>query len=409
MAINKPSKKHIHKPGSRQTRLILIFVLILLVICLIGLGIIKYFGFFQNPPGSSGRVEVNPTPDKPSSVAYEIKELVGGLNVPWSIAFTSKDRLLVAERNGSVRVVESDQLKPQPLISFAEVSSKAEEGLMGLTADPNYTQNKYIYACLAYDTTKGLQDKVVRFKDNGDSANEITTIIEGIPAAQYHAGCKLKFGPDGKLYITTGDATNKQIAQDLNSLGGKILRINPDGSIPADNPFNNSPVWSYGHRNPQGICWQPNTNQLFSVEHGPSGFDGPGGGDEVNIIYKGANYGWPLVSHEGKKDGTIAPLLVFTPAVAPSACSFYGSDNLPQFKGDLFFAGLKGEGLWRVRFNGNNPSEVASFEKMNDINMGRLREVIEGPDGNLYFTTSNHDGRGKIQPGDDKIMVIKPQ
>lgn len=405
----KLAKKQAPTKENKKRKTIIVGVVLLAIIVVIGIWSIQYFGFFQIPPGSNGRVNLNPTPEKPSTVPYELKELVGGLSVPWSIAFTNQSRMLVAERDGSVRIVENGQLKEQPLISFVEVSSKAEEGLMGLTTDPNYAQNKFVYACLAYDSTKGLQDKVVRFKDNGESANEITTILEGIPAAQFHAGCKLKFGPDGKLYITTGDATSKQIAQDLNSLGGKILRINADGTIPNDNPFKNSPVWSYGHRNPQGICWQPGTNQLFAVEHGPSGFDGPGGGDEVNIINKGSNYGWPLVSHEGKKEGTVAPLLVFTPAVAPSACSFYSSGNLPQFKDDMFFAGLKGEGLWRIIFSPDNPSQVASFEKMTDINLGRLREVIEGPDGNLYFTTSNRDGRGNIQPGDDKIMVIKPQ
>lgn len=398
----KESKQH-------RTRKALLITLALTTVALLVFGVIKYFGFFQSPPGSTGRVNVSSSPEKPTSVPYVIQEVVGNLSVPWSIVFTGSDRILVAERNGKVRIVQNNKLANEPLITFPEVSSKAEEGLMGLVLDPNYNRNKYIYACLAYDTTKGLQDKVVRFKDNGSSASEITTILEGIPAAQYHAGCKLKFGPDNKLYITTGDATNKTIAQDLNSLGGKILRINADGTIPIDNPTKDSPVWSYGHRNAQGLCWQSSTNQLFSVEHGPSGFDGPGGGDEVNIIYKGGNYGWPLVSHEGKKEGTIAPLLVFTPAVAPAACSFYSSANLPQFKGDLFFAGLKGEGLWRVRFVEGDPSQVASFEKMADINMGRLREVIEGPDGNLYFTTSNRDGRGKVQPGDDKIMVIKPQ
>jgi glucose/arabinose dehydrogenase len=317
--------------------------------------------------------------------------------------------MLVTERNGNVRVVENGQLKSSPLTHFNDVSTGGEEGLMGMALDPNYNRNKLVYVCLAYDTPSGLRDKVVRFVDNGSSAGTPEFVIGGIPSAQFHAGCKLKFGPDGKLYVSTGDATNKQIAQDLGSLGGKILRLNPDGTVPADNPFPNSPIWSFGHRNPQGLCFQHITNQLFSVEHGPSGFDGPGGGDEVNIIQKGANYGWPLVSHENKKAGTIAPLLVFTPAVAPSACTFYQGNLIPQFDGNMFFAALKGEGLWRIQFKKDNPSVISQFEKMSDINYGRLREVVEGPDGALYFTTSNRDGRGTPATNDDRILKIVPQ
>lgn len=388
-----------------------------LVILLIALGVLGtitglalwYIKPWQNLAGVNAPVIIKDEQKQTESVPYKLEVITENLNVPWSLAFTSNERILVTERPGSIKIVENGKVNSRPLVTFAEVKSEAEEGLMGMALDPNYQQNRQVYACMAYQQGNQLQDKVVRFKDNGSSASDFVTILDNIPAAEFHAGCKLKFGPDEKLYITTGDATQKNIAQDLNSLGGKILRINSDGSIPADNPFGNSAVWSYGHRNPQGICWQPDTDQLFSVEHGPSGNDGPGGGDEVNIINKGANYGWPLVSHENKREGTVAPLLVFTPAVAPGACTFYSGDKLPQFKENMFFAALRGEGLYRIEFSKSDPKQITKFEKMSDINLGRLREVIEGPDGNLYFTTSNRDGRGKPQPGDDKMMVIKPQ
>lgn len=380
------------------------------VIVLLAIWAISYFAIFGNAPGSNGPVLVHPENSTPtSSVTTQVQTVATGLQVPWSIVFTSPQRMLVTERDGDVRVVVDGQLKSEPLTRLTDVSTGGEEGLMGMTLDPEYTQNKLVYVCLAYDTPSGLRDKVVRFVDNGSSAGTPELVIGGIPSAQFHAGCKLKFGVDNKLYISTGDATNKQIAQDLNNLGGKILRLNPDGTVPSDNPFPDSPVWSYGHRNPQGLCFQPGTNQLYSVEHGPSGFDGPGGGDEVNIINKGANYGWPLASHESKKDGTIAPLLVFTPAVAPSACAFYHGNSIPQFDGNLFFAALKGEGLWRIQFSKANPSVITQFEKLEDINYGRLREVTEGPDGALYFTTSNRDGRGKPASDDDRILKIVPQ
>lgn len=404
-AEEKPQLKKSHK----KFIFIGLAVGIALLVVLLAIATIYYVrsGFGKNAI-ENGPVAVKQEAPSPTTVPYVIEPVTTGLNVPWAIAFTSPTRMLVTERPGRVLVVENGVASAQPLITFPEVSNQSEEGLMGITADPNYSANKQVYACLAYKKGSGIADKVVRFKDNGTTSSELTTIIDNIPAAQFHAGCRVKFGPDGKLYITAGDATQKAIAQDLNSLGGKILRINSDGTVPADNPFG-SPVWSYGDRNPQGIAWQPGTNSLFETEHGPSGSDGPGGGDEVNKIVKGGNYGWPLVSHDGKRDGTIAPLLVFTPAIAPSGAAFYSSDKLPQFTGNFFFTGLVGEGLFRVVFTKDNPDQITSYEKMADINLGRLREVVEGPDGNLYFTTSNRDGRGTVQPGDDKIYRIRPQ
>ncbi len=343
------------------------------------------------------------------SVPYKVEEFVSGLQIPWSIVFTSENRMLVTERPGRVRIVENGKLQSNPLRTFPEVSTTGEEGLMSLALDPDYSNNKHIYVSLAYGRGDDLKVKVVRFRDNGNELVDDTIVIDNIPAAQYHAGCRIGFGPDGKLYITTGDATDKAIAQKLDSLGGKILRVNNDGSIPKDNPFAGSAVWSYGHRNPQGIAWHPVTGDLYETEHGPSVFDGPAGGDEVNHISKGGNFGWPLVSHEKKRDGTIAPLLVFTPAEAPGSAMFYNSDVLPQFKNNFFFGSLKGEGLMRVVFDSSDSNKVASFEKLLEVKFGRIREVAQGPDGYIYFSTSNRDGRGKPANSDDRIFRILPQ
>jgi glucose/arabinose dehydrogenase len=223
----------------------------------------------------------------------------------------------------------------------------------------------------------------------------------------YHAGCRLGFGPDGKLYITTGDARQPSLAQDLNSLAGKILRINKDGSIPADNPFPGSPVYSYGHRNSQGIAWQPGTGRLYVTEHGPSGSDGPEGGDEINLIQAGANYGWPLVSHDATLEGTESPLIQFTPAVAPSGAAFYGSNVLPMFTGRLFFGALRGEGLVMVDISAQDPKVIESVQWIVS-NVGRVRDVAVGPDGLIYFTTSNQDGRGTYRSGGDKVYRLVP-
>ncbi|MFW5704160.1 MAG: PQQ-dependent sugar dehydrogenase [Patescibacteria group bacterium] len=343
------------------------------------------------------------------TVPITVENYVSDLDVPWDLVFTSPERALVSERPGRIRVIQDGELQKEPIHTFEEISSQAEEGLMGLVLDPNYAENTYLYACYAYPTNGGLADRVVRFTDVGNQLTEQTTILEGIPAARYHAGCRLAFGPDQKLYITTGDATKKQIAQDLDSLGGKILRLNPDGSIPADNPFPDSPIYSYGHRNPQGIDWHPPTGSMFSTEHGPSGFDGPAGGDEINIIQAGGNYGWPVVSHQESAEGMIDPLLVYTPAIAPGSGLFYTSDVLPQFTNNLFVGMLRGTGILRIVVDENDPQNVLLNEPLEMINYGRIRTVVEGPDGYIYFMTSNTDGRGDIRSGDDHIYRIVPR
>lgn len=342
-------------------------------------------------------------------VKLKVESFAENLFVPWSIVFTSNDRLLVTERNGALRVVENGKLLSKPLLEFSEVLGKGEEGLMGLEIDPQYAENKYLYVCYAQAVGGNFEDKVVRLKDNGDSATIDKVLLGGIPAATNHAGCKVKFGPDGKLYITTGDATNKELAQDMKSLGGKILRMNADGSIPTDNPFPNSYIYTFGHRNPQGIAWQPVTNQLFETEHGPSVFDGPAGGDEVNSITAGQNYGWPVVHHKQHKDGMVDPLLEFTPAIAPSGAMFYTGDVFPQLKNNFFFALLKGQGIMRVEFSTDDPSKVTRTSQLPEVKVGRVREVIQGPDGFIYFTTSNTDGRGTKKSGDDHIYRIVPE
>lgn len=357
-------------------------------------------------------VTTKPSSGQPSastSSTLKLEVVADGLYVPWSIVFTSPSRMLVSERNGSIRVVENGQLASTPVITFPEIDSMGEEGLMGMVLDPDYIENRFFYVCLAYPDNNKMSAKVLRLTDHGTTANIDHVLLSGIPAAQFHAGCELGFGPDGKLYISTGDATDKQIAQDLNSLGGKILRLNADGSIPNDNPFSNSAVWSYGHRNPQGIDWHPVTNQLFSAEHGPSVFDGPAGGDEVNLITKGANYGWPKVSHDKSAPGMVDPLLVFTPAIAPGSVHFYNGDTIPEFKNNLLVAMLKGEGILRVILEAPDYTKVTSYQKLVDVEVGRIREITTGPDGAIYFTTSNRDGRGVAKDGDDKVYRLTNQ
>ncbi len=393
---------------------ILVGLFLFIILLFVGRWAITYFALFQSIPTSQELVkridnsleDIGNSSSSTVPVETKVEEVASGLFVPWSIVFSTSDRMLVTERNGKVRIIENGSLQAQPLHTFANVSQQSEEGLMGMAMDPEYQKNKYLYFCYAGQQGNEMNARVVRLTDQGSSLTDETVILDNIPAAQYHAGCRVKFGPDGKLYVTTGDATDKNIAQDMNSLGGKVLRLNADGSIPSDNPFPNSPVYSLGHRNPQGIDWHPLTGQLFETEHGPSLFDGPAGGDEVNLIEAGKNYGWPIVSHEKSKDGLVDPLIVYTPAVAPASGMFYKSSTFPQWTNHFFFGGLKGEGIFILHVESG---EVVQYEKMAGIDVGRVREITEGPDGSIYFSTSNRDSRGDVNPGDDKIFRVVPR
>lgn len=368
--------------------------------------LIVLLGCGQPPPGQ-GAGELATAADQ--EVKFQIETFVRGLQVPWSIVWTPDGKMLIAERPGRVRVVENGELRPTPLFTVPDVESTGESGLMGLALHPQFSSNGFVYLSYSY-RSDGRSVRVVRYRMNEAGFADRTVIIEGIPAAQFHAGCRIRVGPDGKLYITTGDAARRELAQRLDSLAGKTLRLNDDGTVPSDNPFvgqdNARPeIWSYGHRNAQGLDWQPGTNLMFQTEHGPSGFDGPGGGDEVNIVERGKNYGWPVIHHKETREGMEAPLLEYTPAVAPASGMFYRGSVFPQFRGNFFFGGLRGERIIRVELDGR---KVIGQENMLEKQYGRIRDVAEGPDGAIYFSTSNRDGRGTPTSDDDRIIRLAP-
>jgi glucose/arabinose dehydrogenase len=361
----------------------------------------------QPPPGKgAGEIENAPGGD----TQFRVETVVGGLQVPWSIVFAPDGRMIFTERVGRVRVFENGRLRDAPLATIEDVRAASESGLMSLALHPQFTANHFLYLSYAYAGRDEQLVRVVRYRETGSALLDRKVIVENIPAAPNHAGCRLRFGPDGKLYITTGDATERELGQRLDTLAGKVLRLNDDGSVPSDNPFieqkNVRPeIWSYGHRNPQGIDWQPGTNLLFETEHGPSGFDGPGGGDEVNIVERGKNYGWPVVHHRDSRSGMESPLLEYTPAVAPASGMFYRGASFPQFRNNFFFGCLRGQTIIRVVLDGRR---VLSQERLLDGKFGRIRDVAEGPDGAIYFSTSNRDGRGSPASNDDRILRLVP-
>ncbi len=326
------------------------------------------------------------------------------LEVPWALAFAPDGRIFITERGGAIRVIADGELLTEPFAQLA-VAATGEAGLLGLTLDSNFTQNRYLYVYHTYRASGGaLWNRVVRLKDVNGHGEEPQVLLDSIPGARNHNGGRIKFGPDGKLYITAGDAAKPQLAQDIASLAGKILRINSDGSIPTDNPFPGSPVYSYGHRNPQGLAWHPTTGQFFITEHGPSGHD------EVNLVEAGANYGWPEVAGVGGEPPITEPVVESGRNTwAPAGATFYGGEALtPLWNNKLFFGGLRGQQIHWAELAPPDYQQVQTEGVLFDRRYGRIREVIQVPDGYIYFTTSNRDGRGNPTPDDDRILRIVP-
>ena len=341
-------------------------------------------------------------------VQFKVEVVLRNLVVPWSIAF-AEGEMYFTERPGRLQVLKKGDAEPTLIASLADVHHEGEGGLMGLAFHPHFPNNRFVYLSYTYANAAGeTHNKVVRYTLINYQLSNERIIVDGIPGASIHNGCRIRFGPDQKLYITTGDGARREIAQDLSSLGGKILRVNDDGTIPSDNPFENSPVYTFGHRNGQGIDWHPSLKILFESEHGPSGFDGPGGGDEINIIEPGKNYGWPAIHHQQSAEGMESPLLEFTPAVAPSGASFCSGLAFPRFTDNLFVATLRGKHILRIVLKQDSPRDVSLSERLLEGRYNRIRDVVEGPDGYLYFCTSNRDNRANPAPDDDRILRIVP-
>lgn len=325
-----------------------------------------------------------------ADVVADIEVLVRNLVTPWEVVHLPNGDLLVSERSGNLkRVGENGQA-----YVVEDVQETSEGGLMGVALHPDFAQNNYLYLCYTTTDVGGLTNKVVRVTLDGNALSEPTDIVTDIPAAQNHDGGRIAFGPDDKLYITTGDAQEEALAQDTSSLAGKILRVNDDGTLPADNPFSNA-VWSYGHRNPQGLAWD-DEGRLWSSEHGPSGLQS--GNDEINLIKRGANYGWPVIVGEETADGMESPILT------SGNSDTWAPASLAYVDGSLYFAGLRGQSLYEAIIQDDGSLQlVAHFIQ----EYGRLRAVSVSEQ-QLYVSTSNRDGRGAPEADDDRIIRIDP-
>ena len=329
----------------------------------------------------------------PAFAELNVDVIVDGLNNPWEIVFAPDGDIFFSERDG--RVWKIEEFGEAKVIQTFPKSGSMEGGTLGLALHPEFEKNKIIYIYQTNLELEFFQNKVYSFKVDDDTLTNKKVIIDNIPGAPWHDGGRIAFGPDGKLYITTGDAINPGWSQDLSSFAGKILRINPDGTIPDDNPFDSSAIFSYGHRNPQGIAWNED-GLLVSSEHGPSGEMGYGH-DEINVIVKGKNYGWPKIVGDSSDDSYVNPVIHSGEQTwAPSGMVFYNSDKISGLEDKFLVGALRGQHLMVLDIA--NDGSLISAEKMFEGDFGRIRTAQISPDGVLYLLTANGDN--------DKIIRI---
>ena len=312
--------------------------------------------------------------------------VVRNLNVPWELAFLPDRSALVTLRGGQVLRLNRDLKVARRPAARIRVDATGEAGLLGMAIDPRFRSNRYVYVYRT--TTSG--NEVLRYRYSRGRLTSGRVIVRGIPAGVVHDGGRLRFGPDRALYITTGEAGEPQLAQDPDSLGGKILRVrNPRGGVVRPE------IVSLGHRNVQGIDWQPGSDRLYVTEFGPDA------NDELNLITEGRNYGWPDAQGD---EGPTPAIIDWEDVIAPSGATFVRRRG-SRWSGDMLVATLRGAHLRRITFDGDR---VTGDESLYEDRYGRLRSVVEGPDGAIYLLTNNRDGRGSPRRGDDRIIRIVP-
>ncbi|MBD2872476.1 PQQ-dependent sugar dehydrogenase [Paenibacillus arenilitoris] len=334
-------------------------------------------------PSSSDTQIINEQADKAVSTG-EPEIVADQLKMPWSIE-KSGNVLYVTEMEGTILKIEDGAAERQVVELEHELMTTGRGGLLGLELAPDFTDSNLAYAYYSYESNNGQFYRIVRLRLEGNSWKEEQILLDDIPSGMYHHGGRVKIGPDGKLYATVGDIYVAEIAQDLNLLGGKILRMNPDGSIPDDNPFPDSYIFSYGHRNPQGIAWSTD-GSLYESEHGNNA------NDEINLIEAGQNYGWPIIEGNEVQEGMVSPQ--FT----SGSDETWAPSGIAYSNGKLYAAALSGSAVIEFDLNSGERREIVN-------GLGRIRDVLVEND-ILYFISSNTDGRGTPQTDDDKLYRI---
>ena len=343
-------------------------------------------GTAQGESGEEGLVRAQGAP--------ELSVVAKGMEIPWDVTFLPDGAALVTERPGRVRRVDArGRLRREP-VAEVEVSARGEGGLLGIDLDPRFEDGRrFVY--LYVTTAEGMQVQRWRVNEDGTGMQRDGVVLDNIVAGPIHDSGRLRFGPDGALYVLTGDAGRPELAQDPRSLNGKVLRLTP-GQFRSSTT--DPQIVSRGHRNPQGLDWQPGPGRLFATEHGPTCCD------EVNLISEGENYGWPAVVGEDHGDFE-APVQLYRETIAPSGAAFV-SEGGSSWTGDFVLAALAGRELHRLELD--EGGRVLADETLLEGEFGRLRAVVEAPDGSLWITTSNRDGRGDPETADDRIIRLVP-
>ncbi len=327
--------------------------------------------------------------------AFRLVEIVRGLEQPWSLAFVPDGRMLITEKGGRLRIVKDGRLEPQAVAGLPEVAVHGQGGLMDVALHPRFAENGLVYLSYAARGADGFGTEVARARLAGGRLEDVQVIFRQSPKGNrgQHFGSRLVFDRAGFLYITLGDRGEMERAQKPDDHAGSVIRLHDDGRVPKDNPFAGKPGWkpekyTLGNRNQQGAALHPHTGMLWTHEHGPQG------GDEVNVIRAGGNYGWPVITYgvnygigtrigEGTaKPGMAQPIHYWVPSIAPSGMAFYGGDRFPKWRGDLFVGALKDQMLVRLKLDGE---KVVREERLLKGALGRIRDVRAGPNGYLYL------------------------
>lgn len=364
----------------------------------------------ENPKQTPAFPGQTDAPERKSNVAFEVRTVAEGLQNPWSVAFLPDGKMLVTERPGRLRVVTPDGTLSEAVAGLPDVAAGGQGGLLDVILDPNYSSNSTIYWCYSQPKPGGANNTAVargRFVDGAaPRVDEVRTIYEQAPSlnSRLHFGCRLVFAPDGTMFVNQGDRSiteGRMQAQKMDSLIGKVARITTEGAIPKDNPFVGKEgvrpeIWSSGHRNIQSAALHPSTGELWEVEHGTRG------GDELNIVRKGKDYGWPTIAYGieyrggqitggiQQQEGMEQPIYYWDPVIAPSGMAFYTADLFPAWKGNLFVGGLASNTLVRLELDGER---VIGEERLLRERKERIRDVRQGPEGAIYLLTDASNGK----------------
>ncbi len=370
--------------------------------CLLGAGISMFTSCGSFQFGSAVGASELPAGVRSEGATFSVEKVTPGLEHPWGMAFLPDGRMLVTERPGRLRLILADgRLDPTPLAGVPTAFARGQGGLLDVALHPEFQENRLVYLSFSRLDGRGAVTAVARgvLGDGGLERTEVIFSSNGRTAHTRHFGSRLAFDEAGRLWVTHGDRGERDLAQDPGSHAGSVLRLTEEGGVPADNPFLGKPgavpeIYSMGHRNPQGLAIHPETGRVWIHEHGPRG------GDEVNIIEAGANYGWPVVSlgreyASGRPVGVTGapgmtpPIHVWDPSIAPSGMTFYEGDAFPAWRGDLFVGALAHRLLARLELE---DERVVHEERLLEGELGRIRDVAVGPDGFLYLLTDEADG-----------------